>query len=483
MALLPLTLVDRVARILTRYNMFRAGERIGVAVSGGADSVVLLNLLHRLRREDGKFGAQLMVLHVNHRLRGAESDDDEAFVRGLAGSLGLEIAVAAGLPAAGNLEQEARLVRRRFFVECMHQYDLQNIALGHTRSDQAETVLFRLFRGSGLAGLAGMQPVTDDGLIRPLLTIGREEIRLWAKAEGIHWRDDSSNHDTGFTRNRLRRDTIPTLTEAYNPNLEAVLAGTARLAQAEEDYWNKEIEPIYMEITKRTSLGSFCQIDRIGGLHPAVQRRLIRRAVADVKGNLRGIDLEHIDAILALCGTDQGHDRVLIPGVDALRSFGDLLLTQPGTLAGRSRQYRFEIGIGEKCELPFNTGSIYVNWVKSPVEICANFKEDQDPKQEAIDLDWDILAKAGMPETLTVRNWEPGDEILRPGHKTAEKIKSLFQENRVLLWERRHWPVVEIGREIVWARRFGCAGKFKASSESSRVARLVYSASAPPFRV
>ncbi len=467
--------------------MFAAGERIGVAVSGGADSVALLHLLQRLRESRPEFAAQLVVLHVNHALRGAESDTDESFVRELAASLGLEIAVAkgaqAGLVSGGNLEQDARLVRRRFFLSCREQYELHKIALGHNRGDQAETVLFRLLRGAGLTGLAGMQSVTEDGLIRPLLHTSRAEIREWARSEGIAWREDSSNGNPRFTRNRLRHETIPALMEAYNPNLEAVLAGTARLAQTEEDYWNRQIEPMYRQITKRTSLGSFCKVAAINGLHLAVQRRMMRRVVADVKGDLRGIDLEHIDAVLALCRSELGHDRVLIPGVDALRSFGELLCTEPGKLAARTRQYCLRIKIGEKCDLPFESGMVCVSWVKSPAKICGNFKEDQDPKQELVDLDWDILAQAGRPETLAVRNWEPGDEILRWGHKTAEKIKSLFQENRVLLWERKHWPVLEIGNEIVWTRRFGCAAKFMASDKSGEVVRLVYGAAAPPVCV
>jgi tRNA(Ile)-lysidine synthase len=460
--------------------MLTVGDRIGVAVSGGADSVVLLNVLQRLRSQ---FAAELFVLHVNHHLRGAESDDEEAFVRSLAASLGLSITVADCIPPPGNLEQEARLARRQFFLSCMRQQDLQKVALGHTRSDQAETVLFRLLRGSGLAGLAGMQPVTADGLIRPMLTLGRAEIRQWAKTEGMEWREDSSNADPVFTRNRLRQETIPRLTEIYNPSLEKILAGTALVAQAEEDYWSKQIEPIYNEIIKRTSLGSFCKIESIYELHPAVRRRLIRRAIAEVKGDLRGVDLDHIDAILGLCQTEQGHARVLIPGVDALRSFGELLLTRPGELAGRTRQYRFEIRIGEKCELPFGGGSICVNWVKSAAEICANFKEDRHLEQETVNLDWDVLVEAGISKALIVRNWQPGDEILRPGHRTAEKIKALFQQNRVLLWERRHWPIVEIGKEIVWARTFGCAGKFKASGESSRIMRLAYSAVTPSLSI
>jgi tRNA(Ile)-lysidine synthase len=473
MALLPLTLVDRVAQILTRYNMLAAGDRIGVAVSGGADSIVLLNVLQRLRSQ---LAAELIVLHVNHHLRGSESDEDDTFVRAAAASLGLAIYVADGAPEPGNLEQEARRARRQFFLSSMQQHGLQKLALGHTRGDQAETVLFRFLRGSGLAGLAGMQPVTAEGFVRPLLTLGREEIRHWARTEGITWREDSSNADPAFTRNRLRQTTIPALTQQYNPNLEGILAGTARLAQAEEDYWSLQIEPIYRETVKRTSLGSFCKTAVLSNLHLAVQRRLMRRAVADLKGDLRGIDLDHIDAILALCRSAQGHDRVLVPGVDALRSFGQLLLTQPGTLAARTRQYCFQIQIGEKCELPFDSGCLYVNWVKSATEICANFKGERHLIEEAADLDWDVLAEAGTSEALVVRNWQPGDEILRPGHRAPEKIKALFQENQVLLWERKHWPVVEIGNEIVWARKFGCAGRFKASSKSGRVVRLVYGA-------
>ena len=223
----------------------------------------------------------------------------------------------------------------------MQRHGLQKLALGHTRGDQAETLLFRFLRGSGLAGLAGMQPVTAEGFVRPLLTLGREEIRQWARTEGIAWREDSSNADPAFTRNRLRQITLPALTQQYNPNLEEILAGTARLAQAEEDYWSREIEAIYQETAKRTALGLFCKTAVLRDLHPAVQRRLMRRAVTEVKGDLRGIDLDHIDAILALCLSEQGHDRVLVPGIDALRSFGELLLTHPGALAARDTAVLF----------------------------------------------------------------------------------------------------------------------------------------------
>jgi tRNA(Ile)-lysidine synthase len=476
MAVLTVTLVDRVQEILTRYNMLSPRGRIGVAVSGGADSVTLLYLLHQLR---SRFATDLMVLHVNHELRGAESDGDEAFVRELAAKLELPIVVASGLPAPGNLEQEARRIRREFFLAGRRTHGLQSVALGHTRSDQAETVLFRLLRGSGLAGLAGMHPITSDGLIRPLLTVSRVEVREWAHAQGITWREDSSNLDPGFARNSLRLDILPALADTYNQNLEAVLAGTAGIAQAEEDYWNEQIETVYQKIARLTHLGLRFEISLINSLHTAVQRRLVRRAIAEIKGDLRSIDLQHVDAVLALCRSAQGHDRVLIPGIDALRSFAELLLTQPGTLSGQARGYSMPMKAGERCLLPHHMGSIYVRWVKPPAENCANFKGEEHSGQEEVDLDGDVVAPDGMLDSLTLRNWEPGDEMLRPGHKTADKLKSLFQENRILLWERRHWPVAIVGNEIVWAGRFGPAMKFKASQASQRILRLTFIGGAP----
>ena len=469
----PFALVDRVAGIITRYSMLAPGDRVGVAVSGGADSVVLLHVLCRLSKQ-----LQIqnpLILHANHQLRGAESNADEDFVRSLAASLGLHIVVAQFALENGNLEESARVARREFFRMSQKQHGLAKVALGHTLSDQAETVLFRIFRGSGLAGLAGMRMTTQDRLIRPLLTTKRLEVREWAKAEGIAWREDSSNLDARYSRNRLRHVTIPSLEKDYNPNLESVLAGMAQVAQSEEEYWSQQIEEIYPEITKRTQLGLIFQIADLSGLHVAVQRRLIRRSLLDLRGHLRGIDLPHVDGILGICGSERGHDRILIPGADALRSYGQLLLMCPGRLRAEARGYSLNLRPGEKLQLPGGQGSISINWVNPNAPNCANFKEET--TSETADLDGDALFGQGSPGTLAVRNWEPGDELQRPGHIGAEKIKSLFQEYRVLLWERRHWPVLVSDAEIVWTRQFGSALKFKGSDHTQKVIRLTYQAS------
>ena len=466
-------LVDRVAEIIPRYNMLSAGDRIGVAVSGGADSVALLHILYRL---SAQFRIELAVLHVNHQLRGAESEEDEAFVRALAGSLGLEAQVVHSRPEEGNLEQEARRARRAFFRECMERGGLKRVALGHTRSDQAETVLLRLFRGSGLAGLSGMRMVSPEGWIRPLLSTSRHEVREWARAENLAWREDSSNADSRFARNLLRNEAIPALSRHFNPNLEGVLAGTAELAQDEEEYWAQEIEGIYPKITKRTQtrgyLGLILQVRELSAYKRAVQRRLIRRILCDIRKDLRSLDQDHVEAILRVCSSTQGHDRVVVPGADVLRSFETVLFTRPGELASVPRQYRLEIKAGEERQLPYGAGVIALKVMKPEPRNCVNFKEAQQFPAEVEHLDGDALTDRNA--RFEVRNWEPGDALQRSGHGSAEKVKSLFQEHRILLWERRHWPVLVAGEEIVWVRRFGVAAKFRAASGSRQPIRLIY---------
>jgi len=171
-------LLDQVAATIFRYNMLPPGARVGVAVSGGADSVCLLHLLIRM-------GWPVHVLHMNHGLRGAESEADERFVTELAASLGVEFERSEGMPGLGNLEAAARERRLEFFQAARVRLRLAAVATGHTRTDQAETVLFRAMRGTGPGGLAGILPVTREGLVRPLLGVGREEVRAWLQGEGL----------------------------------------------------------------------------------------------------------------------------------------------------------------------------------------------------------------------------------------------------------------------------------------------------------
>src|SRR5436305_6953667 len=230
------SLLQRVLATVERYGMFSAGQRVGVAVSGGADSVCLLYILRELAAQ---WNLCLTVLHLDHQLRGDESTADARFVRELADRLGLPIVSrCATLPLSGNLEQAGRRARLAFFSEIIQSGACDRVALGHTRSDQAETVLFRLLRGSGTAGLAGIRPVTSGGIVRPLLDVNRAEVETYLRDRGIGWREDSTNASRRFARNRIRHELLPQLCRDWNPEIAESLARTADWALAEESYWH-----------------------------------------------------------------------------------------------------------------------------------------------------------------------------------------------------------------------------------------------------
>jgi tRNA(Ile)-lysidine synthase len=471
---------ERVQRALVTHAMAPPGTHVVVAVSGGADSVVLLHLLQRF---SGPLGFSLSAVHINHHLRGEESERDERYVRTLAGSLGVELAVfdEPVSTATGNLEETAREARRRVYYRLLAERTGTRVALGHTRSDQAETVLFRTLRGTGLKGLSGMQWVTSDGLIRPLLGVSRQNVRQWATAKGLQWREDSSNLEIRFRRNFLRNELLPRIESHINPEVEGTLARMAEVAQAEEEYWDAVIEPLLPTLVKGTPADAYLlDLQQFHTHAVAVKRRLLRRAFEQIRGDLRQITSAHVEAVLRLCGSDAGHDRVLIPGIDALRSFSTLRLSIPGQFGNEKRHYSIAVWPDADIELPFAAGTIRVNSGHANAETEQNYVKfvNEKDRSEFVILDFEALGGPAVFDRLVVRNWEPGDAYQPAGHQNSRKIKELFQENKVLLWERRHWPVLDREGEIVWVRQFGPASKFLGEQGHRRAVSLIYRAGA-----
>jgi tRNA(Ile)-lysidine synthase len=431
-------------------------KKIAVAVSGGADSVFLLTALHQLDRAHA-------ILHINHQLRGPDSDADEAFVRALAAQHSLPFHSAALPPAEGNTEQEARRLRYNFFAACIAQNLCDSVATGHTLDDQAETVLFRFLRGSGTAGLSGIRPATTDGIIRPLLYLRRHEIRAWLTAHNIPWREDTSNANLDFQRNRIRHNILPELAQ-LNPSLPEVLASTAAWARDEEDYWTAELdrlEPLYLQPGSETVIPEtvIVDIEPFTGLPVAVQRRLLRRAIERVRGHLRAIGFHHVEAIRALMQTREGSGRIQLPDLDVFRSFDQLRLAPAHFDTRIERNFSVPITIPGETKVPERQLSIDME----------QFTPSRVYNGVVNALDW-----AKCRGSLHLRNWRPGDQLERadrPG--AAVKIKTLFQEYRIPLWERRRWPVIVMGDsvegDIVWTRKFGAARQFAASLETESV--------------
>jgi tRNA(Ile)-lysidine synthase len=320
--------------------------------------------------------------------------------------------------------------------------------------DQAETMLLRFLRGAGTAGLSAVRPVTETGIMRPLLDLRREEIRNWLRLANLPWHEDCTNDDTGRDRNWLRLVIMPQLLERLNPSLPRTLASTADWARGEEDYWSKELDRLAPNHLKPAGRAILIPLNPLGELPIAVQRRLLRRAIERVLGSLRSIDFNHIEGIRLMTLAREGSGRVQLPGLDVYRSFDWLRLAPAGMDAQRERDFSVALaapgvtvvpdrGITLKIEL-VSGGAVYNNQMNA--------------------LDRERCAGA-----LELRNWRPGDRIHPKTSSSAEKIKTLFQEFRVPLWERRNWPVIAQGETILWARQFGTDRSVAPGPESSAV--------------
>jgi len=444
--------------------MIRPGDCVGAAVSGGADSVCMLHILNELSAENG---FALHVLHLNHGWRGDESDADAAFVAALADRLGLPCTVGrAGPPVDANLEQAGRLARLEFFSRVQADAGLQRIATGHTRSDQAETVLYRLLRGSGTAGLSGIRPVTTDGRIRPLIRCSRAEVEKWLRDQGHTWRDDRTNSDQTFDRNRIRHHLIPLLQRDYQPAVAEILGATAEMAQDEESWWAAEVDRLLPGVIEKKNLTSVViRADKLSSLAAAPARRVIRRLLADFRGDLRGLDLTHIERVRQLACQKEGHGRTQIPGADVFRSFEWLKLGPLHRESRSSLDYAFSVGREEldrgwRREIPQAGLAMFLEIQPGNVAV-----HSWPYNEESAELDADTLA---FPAEL--RNWHPGDELELPG--ASVKVKQLFQEYRIPIWERHLWPVLTCGEEVVWSRRFGPSAKHRKSTDTRFVLHL-----------
>lgn len=405
--------------------MFSHGAAVGVAVSGGRDSVCLLHALAELRSANAW---RLVVLHVNHRLR-PEADDDEAFVVELARSLGCDLRVHRPTLDEGNLEQAAREARRRFFHANVADGICERVATAHTESDQAETLLFRLLRGAGPAGFAAILPVTQEGLGRPLLTVSRDDVARWLTDRGIAWREDATNADSRFARNRIRHSLLPQLEREWNPALSNALARTAAIAAEEEMYWNQAASDLLGRHSWTVDEALVLDVRPMSTQPRAMLRRLIREALRRVRPGLARIDFAHVEQILALITDNEGHGRAIVPGADAMRSFEWLRITPVVSNGDPPPERNWSFPVEPPCQLLL-------------------------PGRHTVDIyNEDEAKKVG--KALILRNWRPGDAIARNG--SGISLKQLFQDLRIPLWERRNWPVLSDGDRILWAGEFGWA--------------------------
>jgi tRNA(Ile)-lysidine synthase len=322
---------DKVLALIREGDLFRPGARILVAVSGGPDSIALLHLLYQLRHE---MGLSLIVAHYNHALRKG-ADRDQRFVREIAERWGLPFVTEknrASVPKSGSIEEFARDKRYAFFRKMARVKKADCVSVAHTMDDLAETVLMRILRGTGMAGLRAMFPKREINgvvVVRPLLILTRAEIEAYIRKNRLKIVRDPTNDSLDFFRNRIRNKIMPFLEKEAGRGVRSRLAGLASIAASDYDLIDNEVRKAYGSIARRTRGGVFFSLSKFASLHCALRRSLVRMAVEDIKGDLNAFDQEHILSIeqLSLHGK-VGMGLDLPKGIKAKRSARHLALTQ-----------------------------------------------------------------------------------------------------------------------------------------------------------
>ncbi len=449
-----------VAGALRRADL--EGARLVVAVSGGQDSLALLDALCSLR---GPLRLELVCAHFDHGLRGAESAADARFVRQHCERAGLEC--VAGAAEEGRQirgEESAREARYGFLSLAVERAGAAAVAVGHSATDQAETVLLNIVRGAGLAGLSAMRedsvlPVGGRELrvVRPLLSVQRPALARYCQDAGLAPRLDSSNESGEFARNRVRRSLVPLL-RTFNPAVEDALVRLAENASRAAELVESEAERLWPQCAREDG-GSVSIARSASSLPPAVAGAIARRAVARVKGDLRDVRQGHVDAVADLLRGARGRTVRLPGGLEAVAR-GDAVVVRPGPPRAA--------GPEGPLPLPVPGTATWSGWlISTSVEDAGD--GDRPPADGALTARLDPALADGP---LWVRGWIDGDRIQPSGMTGTRKLQDLFVDDRVPREERRSVPLVVSERGIAWVAGRRVAGWATAPRGAGRWLRV-----------
>ena len=455
-------MLDVIKGWVTSHALIMPGDRILAACSGGPDSLALVHILNRLKKE---YSFSLAVACVNHMFR-PEAAEEAEYVAAFSASLGLESFVTAinvSAYAAANkmsAQEAGRLLRYQYLRSVTAEWGGAKIATGHHRDDQVETVLINLLRGAGSGGLRGIQP-ENGGIIRPLLAVSRRDIEDYCIEYGLKPRYDSSNSKTTYLRNRVRLKLLPTLEADYNPAIREALWRLSELAGDEHDYLSREAARLWGTVAVA---GAKVAIDSkaLAGLHKALQRELIRQAIEKKRGALTGISYGHVEKLLtmALSGT-VGSLLPLPGGLIAVKTYEGLELADNAP----DQQHTSLVQGFEPAEVVV-PGITTVGGMKILAEIVTG-----PPPKHGRDTGLFDLEQLSLP--LTVRARQPGDRFRPLGLGGSKKLKEFFIDNKVPEPERDSVPLIVDQQGILWVAGYRQSEHGRITENTQKILKLV----------
>ena len=469
------SMLDKIRKTIKKYRMIDKDETVVVCVSGGIDSVALLHILTGLREE---YKLSIIAAHINHRLRGRESDRDEEFVRQLAHNfnvkfVGKRVDTAKFLKRGDSLQDVARQLRYRFFDEVAQRYNADRIATGHTMDDLAETMIMRFLRGTGLSGLSGIPPVRGK-YIRPLIDISRQEIEKYVSIHGLNFVRDSSNKKVKYLRNRIRLKLMPVLKD-YNPKLMTDLARLAHILRRDEEYLENKAKEVYTSLIVRRDVNiislSMKKLKRVGG---PIQSRIFFIAVEEMLSSSRGFYSCHVEDFLGLLSSKAPNVSIDLPnGLKAYREY-DVVTIEKGRASGdRGREKRKSLSFEQRLKVNDTTKVV----LDSGIQI-AQFKAEvkkNDSLLEVRNISTNNVAyfdSDKLKKPLVVRSFKNGDRFIPFGMAGHKKIKDLFIEKKIPRRSRRMVPILVSGNEILWVVGVRQSEYGKVEAQTKRVLKV-----------
>ena len=448
----------KIRKTVDSFGMIAPGDVIVAGVSGGPDSMALLFALWDLR--EFYPGTDVIVSHVNHGLRGAESDEDAEFVREAAQRLSfpfecVRVDTEGFRKKRGlSLEDAARELRYGFFNDVLTKHSAQKIATAHTLNDQAETVIMRLIRGSGSQGLAGIRPLVGN-IIRPLINVTKYEAMEYLQSKGEPWREDSTNSSDEFLRNRVRNELIPLL-ESYNPAVEQVLSRVAAVCAAEADFISAEAEKRFRGIARVVAGGVLGDTEKLLREPPAIRFSVMRKSILAVKGDLNSVSAKHLFSIDEVLRSSEPSAEINLPGGVVFHAGHGVFFF---TREERFREF-------PQTEIK-NHGT---HRISRDLEVAIELTDDAS-LWGAADVGHFAPEKVGFPVTL--RSFSEGDRFVPLGMKGVKKLKDFFIDEKIPRFLRKKVPVFETRDGIIWLGGLRMDNRFKADETKGPWLRII----------
>ena len=467
-------MLKQVLDTINKNDLIKYGDGIVVGISGGYDSVCLLHILHYLSKD---LDLKLFPVHINHMLRGLEAARDEDFVNDFCQSLGLSLHIKRVDIAQKakkekiSIEEAGRNARYEEFNRAAAENSASKIAVAHSKNDQAETILMRIFRGTGLDGLKGIE-YKRDNIIRPLLDIDREQIETYVNENGLKAVTDSSNMHTDYFRNRIRLKVLPEINNAARIDITENLLRLSKIVVTDEDFLRYNAEIAYQKSCIKKDISSVeLNLSELIEMHPSILGRVIRIAILNSCGSIEGIGFNHIDKLMWLVREGQTGSRIDIPhGLVAVKSYSSILIKKQK----EEKEECFE----HKLIIP---GRTVLNDIEAVVAQVINFDTNESCRQfvnenKGVYTKFFDLKKFESETILdiVVRNRRDGDIFKPLNSNGTKKLKEYFIDTKINREQRSKFPLIAKNKEIIWIIGNKTSDKYKVTDNTKSVLMIYF---------